>query len=446
MTAPKKYIKINDIMKLNPEYKKWCKAQKGRQPASTVISTNNQALPIVSSMQDLEQLNESIIAYEEPEIVLNESTSAMIEMMQEPEICIKAGMSPDTMVDELGGIMNKYEVPMGLMKKLMVLGEFKVLEFLIDDSSSMMIGRPQSRWKEAKTRLKEIIEVLAYVPFNRIKIIFLNRLDQVSLRRQGRDPKSFMADAYRQIDAAFSSPPSGGTPVLERLQDSFLYNQNKNIARWFFGDGLPDGGLVDQQQITRILINRKNPATNPMTFISCTDESKQVEWMKECEEIAPYCSELDDFKEEAKEVLRDQGAAMPYSRGFHLVGMLVAAMNPEDLDAMDESIPFTKATLDDLLGIEHNEQSYRHYFTCFEEAQKKRRVIRMSDELKKAAKWNYEDFLEATTASQIPAVQDFKAKLKETVDLPKKRSKSPTVYSKKKLFSFSKMRRNLAKA
>jgi hypothetical protein len=135
--------------------------------------------------------------------------------------------------------------------------------------------------------------------------------------------------------------------------------------------------------------------------------------MKDAEEIAPYCSESDDFKDEAEEVLRDQGAALPYSKGFYLVGALVAAMNPDDLDAMDESVPFTKATLDNLLGIQHNEESYRHYFNCFMEAQNNRRVEGPSDNLKKNTKWNYPDFLQAPVASQIAAVQDFKAKLKQ---------------------------------
>jgi len=409
MTAPKKYIKVNGVMKLNPAYKRWREAQ-GGQPAST---TNNQALPIISSMQDYEALNDSMASYGEPEVALAESTNATIEIMQEPDISIEAGMSPDTMVDELGDILIKYEVPIGLMNKLIGLNEFHVLEFLIDDSGSMNIGRPISRWQEAQSRLKEMIEVLAYVPFNQIEIIFLNRSDRVSLQRQGRDPKSLMADAYRQIDAAFSRPPSGTTPVLEKFQNSILSNQQIYIARWFFGDGVPDGGLMAIQEITKLLVNRPNPEMNPMTFISCTEDNDQVEWMKDCEEVAPFCSESDDFKEEANEVLRDQGAALPYSRGFHLIGMLVAAMNPEDLDAMDESIPFTKTTLNNLLGIEYNEQSYRHYFTCFEEAQRKRSVIGASDQLKKDIKWNYEEFLRATTASQIPAVQDFKVRLKQ---------------------------------
>ena len=44
-------------------------------------------------------------------------------------------------------------------------------------------------------------------------------------------------------------------------------------------------------------------------------------------------------------------------------------MNPDDLDAMDECIPFTKFTLDNLLGYESNADSYRHYFEGFRQAQ-----------------------------------------------------------------------------
>lgn len=148
-----------------------------------------------------------------------------------------------------------------------------------------------------------------------------------------------------------------------------------------------------------------------MTFISCTNEDEQVEWMKDAEEVAPYCSESDDFKDEAEEVMRDQGGALPFSKGFHLIAQLVAAMNPDDLDAMDESVPFTKGTLDNLLGIEHNEESYRHYFNCYQEAQNMRRVEGPSDQLKKNQRWNYQEFLRAPLARNIPAVQDFKAKL-----------------------------------
>jgi hypothetical protein len=242
----------------------------------------------------------------------------------------------------------------------------------------------------------------------------------VVLTRNGREPRVFLADAYRQVDQAFARGPSGTTPVLEKLQMSFIEGTGKNVARYFFGDGVPNGGIQAQKEITRILCARQNPEGNPVTFISCTNEDAAVEWMKDCEEAAPYCSESDDFGDEAEEVLRDQGAALPFSKGFHLICQLVAAMNPDDLDAMDESVPFTKATLDNLLGVVHNVESYKHYFNCFTEAQQMRVVEndasgrpKRSDQLKKNTKWNYQDFLTAPLASQIPHVQDIKAQLKK---------------------------------
>ncbi len=442
-SPPKKYTKINGVMKLNPEYKKWKDAQDGVAPSSSVVSA--QALPIVSSMQDHEELNEIVVNGGGAEWALAESTNATIEMMQEPEIALAAGMTPDSIVDELGAILNKYEVPMGLMNKLMMLSEFQSLEFIIDDSGSMSMlsdtvdiqtRQPQTRWKEAQKRLKEMVEVLAYVPFNKIDICFLNRPDHVVLERGGRDPKTFLADAYSRIDSVFRQGPMGGTPVLEKLQDSIIRGQGSSVSRYIFGDGIPNGGQRAQTEILDICMNRTDPASNPITFISCTNEDAAgtslgtvlysitvsillayhlllplVEWMKDIEEAAPYCSEADDYDDEAREVLRDQGAALPFSKGFHLVCQLVAAMNPDDLDAMDESVPFTKATLDNLLGVQHNEESYRHYFNCFQEAQRMRTVEGKSDQFKKHMKWEYQEFLRAPMARDIPQVREFKEHL-----------------------------------
>jgi len=427
--APKKYIRVDGVMKMNPAYKAWKDAQSGGPvvpsaptEAQPVVSPN--ALPVVSNMDDHMQMNQDLGV----DIPLAESTDATIEMMQEPEISLEAGMQPDEMVDELGRILGKYEVPMGLMNKLLMLSEMEVLEFMIDDSGSMTLksdtvdeaGQPQSRWKEAHSRLKEMMEILAYVPFSAIHICFLNRKDFIQLARNGRDPKTFLADAYREIDSAFAKSPSGTTPFLERLQESFSRGAGKSVARWFFGDGAPNGGSQAKNEIVRILKMRTDPESNPMTFVSCTNDDAQVEWMKETEEVAPYCSECDDFKDESAEVMMDQGEAFPFSRGFYLVSCIVGAMNPDDLDAMDESVPFTKATLDNLLGIEHNEETYRHYFKCFTAAQKKKPIgvddhgkPKKSDQLKKDANWEsvYQDFTQAPLAKMIPAVQQFKQQL-----------------------------------
>lgn len=258
-----------------------------------------------------------------------------------------------------------------------------------------------------------MIEILAYVPFQQIGILFLNRTTSLSLTRNGRTPAAFLADANAQIDGVFRSSPSGSTPAYEKIQLSLAQGAGKQVARYFFGDGIPNGGVPAQKKIVEILKARTNPQGNPMTFLSCTNEDEAVEWMKDAEEVVSYCSESDDFKDEMQEVMRDQGAAFPFSYGFYLICALAGAMNPDDLDAMDESIPFTKAALGNLLGIEQDDASYKYYFDLFLEAQSKRTVEGPADQLKKSMDWRrlYDDFLRAPVASMIPPVQDFKQKL-----------------------------------
>jgi len=157
MAAPKKYVKINGIMKLNPEWKAWKDQQSGGAPTVPQAANPNEALPVVTNMEDHAAMSAASTSSGGPEIALSESTSATIEMMQEPEIAVQAGMTPDTMVDELGSVLNKYEVPMGLMNKLMMISEYDVLEFIIDDSGSMTLGtdsvdpvtkKQATRWQE----------------------------------------------------------------------------------------------------------------------------------------------------------------------------------------------------------------------------------------------------------------------------------------------------------
>ena len=88
-------------------------------------------------------------------------------------------------------------------------------------------------------------------------------------------------------------------------------------------------------------------------------------------------------------------------------------MNPDDLDAMDECIPFTKFTLDNLLGYESNDNSYRHYFEGFQQAQRQRPIESAMDEIRKHTRWDYEAFLTATgTRKKIPQVAEVQRRLK----------------------------------
>ncbi|MBS0625404.1 MAG: hypothetical protein JSS32_05080 [Verrucomicrobia bacterium] len=414
---PAKYAVIDGVRQLNPEYKKYM-AQQGK-PATTALRPDV-ALPVVSNMDQHQQLRDASLKANSGDVPLAKSTDATIDMLQDPDYCRKIGLGADQAVDALGNLFAKYEVPMGLMNKLMGLTEFNYLEFTVDDSGSMgtRVSASQTRWGEAHERLKTLVEILAYIPTPRVVIKFLNRADRIVLERKGEDPQTFIGRAYQQIDQAFKRPPDGMTPVERSLQDSFREGAGKKVARYLFCDGVPDGGDAAKGRIAALLKTRQNPADNPMTLLSCSENDKDVEWMKVVEEAASFCAECDDFLAEAEEVRGDQGDVFPYTVGFYLLCQLVGAMNPNDLDALDESVPFTKWTLDNLLGVTNSEQDYRRYFDGFLRAQRERKVDGPLDTinlLKKQQNWeaSFGAFLRERDPQNIPAVREFKEKLQK---------------------------------
>jgi hypothetical protein len=84
--------------------------------------------------------------------------------------------------------------------------------------------------------------------------------------------------------------------------------------------------------------------------------------MHEIEEVAPFVAALPDFRDALVEVKKDQGNAFPYSRGFWLLCNVAAAINPDDLDALNKHTPLTKVTLENLMGRGITENEYRRYF------------------------------------------------------------------------------------
>lgn len=425
---PKKFVKIDGIMKRNPEYDAYLRSQ-GQQSPSAGVVNNELALPVLTGIEDHQAFNEVLAIEGDPERPLAESTDATIDMMQDSEIARDVGLPPDAIVEELGEVFAKYEVPMGLMNKLYMLSEYDTLEFIIDDSGSMNSlsdtrdsnGNQQTRWQEAQSRMKDLVEILAYVPTQDITISFFNRGGPQSLKHnKGEAPQQYIQRAHSLIDSAFSNRPSGTTPALETLQRSFNAGQGKSISRYFFCDGVPNGGERAKRKIGGLIQHRSNPQQNPITFMSCSEQDSDVEWMKDLEEIAPFAAEYDDYASEAQEVFGDQGQALPFTRGFYLVAQLVGAANPDDLDAMDESVPFTKTTLDNLLGYQTSEEEYSEYFKGFLGAQQNKQPKsgdaneRAMAQVRKSMNWQslYNELLRKPVANKIPEVQAFKDRLK----------------------------------
>ena len=322
-----KYIKINGITKQNPRWR----PERGAISSLTATEQNG-ALPVYCST---EEYLKSIQAMGE-EVKFAESTKATEQIYNDVDVQQKVGLGSQ-LHSEVATVFAKYEIPFGLMNKLMEIQTFDFLVFLVDDSGSMgsatdtfVHGRPITRWEETRLRLLEMLELLSFIPTPPIHIKFLNRANELNLYHEpGMNPHQFLANSAQIINHAFGLGPSGSTPYLARMEMLFRTYAQKRVAWYFFSDGEPDGGINAQKRIQGLCLNRIDPAGNPITFLSCTNDDNAVEWMKNVEEIAPYCSEYDDYQDEKREVLKDQGNGLPFTKGFYIIGSLVAAMNPE---------------------------------------------------------------------------------------------------------------------
>lgn len=407
-----KYINDHGIVRNNPAY-----IPPMVQAFPLHMPNESTALAVVSAPNE----EEEIVVQATP--LYNEAVAEYKETV-EPEIYVQAENHDSGSLDDLNQVLAKYEVPAGMLSKLLDLQHFDAVEIIVDDSGSMNAstdamgpkGERLTRWMEAKGRISQMIELMAYVRCPRILVVtFLNRQDTLDLKRHDKEaPTAYISRVEAILVNAFQSSPAGTTPALEAIKRSMTrYSQGSSVLRYFLGDGVPNGGDTSYRAIEQLLLHRPDPEKNPFTFMSCTDQDDQTEWMKECEEKAPYCSEFDDYLDESREILKDQGKAFPYSFGLHLVAQLVAAFNPHDLDAMDESVPFTRQTLDNLLGYQSSPESYKYYFDCFVQAQRQhgsmpqfqRTFVNQLPSL-------YQQYESSPIANDISAVAEYKRKLK----------------------------------
>ena len=340
-------------------------------------------------------------------------------------------------LEGLNQVMTKYEVPAGMLSKMLELSRFDEAEIIVDDSGSMRLptdargprGGPLNRWWEAKWRISQMIELMAHVISPPITIYYLNRTDTLRLQRNaGETPAAFIERAEVALTTSFGIEPAYRTPALEAIEASLSRHPGKSVLRYFLGDGVPNGGEPARRQIEHMLVYRPNPERNPVTFMSCTGNDADVEWMKECEERAPYCSEFDDYGDESREILKDQGISFPYSFGLHVVAQIVAAFNPTDLDAMDESVPFARTTLSNLLGYQSSPQEYRYYFDSFVQAQRRLPLKPFQRTFVNKLPSLYPQFDSVASATSIPDVVQYKAQMRHFGSSAAQRSAASATY------------------
>jgi hypothetical protein len=351
------------------------------EPSNTV-----QPIPmaIVATPDQLAEVSSDYQTATGKPMVIPTATAVAIEKYtDDPKFTDKfntSGLDHEKMLDQLSSLFAKYEVPVGMLAKLNALSEYS-LSIIVDDSGSM--GAPtdslktdamsetlkqrfgssrdkMSRWQEEEDRLHMMVDFLAYIPTGPIKVMCMNRSDTFTLVHNHKTPEQFAAEGHDNISKMFDSRgPGGGTPTMAMMKKTFSGATGRTM-HYLFTDGVPSD--CSTEELALFLKNRSNPQNNPLTLVSCTDEDSECAWMKEIEEVGPFMVEVDDYSDEREEVFHDQGPSFPYSRGFWIMCLLVGAINPHDLDAMDDSRPFTKYTLENLLGRPLTDVEYSKYW------------------------------------------------------------------------------------
>lgn len=396
----KKYITVNGVLQKNPDYVDPSQPTQAKAALAYAIPNNssNAPLAVVSTMDDLMQASAVQQNANGIPAPMSQSTDATVDMIQDDEILSKFNsplpLDGGEILDKLTAIFAQYEIPLGMINKLMMLvNEEFSLDFIIDDSSSMgaptdvdiieatdplksaireklrrdpVVGEKMTRIQEAENRLHIMIGILAYIPVAKMQIRFLNDSRVMLLDRTGLSPDEFKAQAHREIRDLFqhlSLTPR--TPLYGPLAAGF-----KLPGRWchyLFNDGEPNvAGHTStfdcvQEVVDLVKSQGKNLLNHPLTLISCTDNDADTAWMKRLDDL-PCVAELDDYDDEKVEVLAKQGSAFPFTKGLWILAHLVAAICPDDLDNMDECIPFTRFTLSNILGRKLNPDEYQHYF------------------------------------------------------------------------------------
>jgi hypothetical protein len=139
-------------------------------------------------------------------------------------------------------------------------------------------------------------------------------------------------------------------------------NSDLRVMHYMLSDGEPNGRETEIRNIKRFL-RAINVTNDSITFMGCSNDRTQYRWMHEMEILVRQgIATLPDYPDELSDVQNDQGSAFPYTRGLWLICNLVAAINPNDLDALDHGAPLTKPTLEYLLGRGMVEAEYSRYF------------------------------------------------------------------------------------
>src|SRR5690606_23786375 len=113
--SPPRYININGITKLNPEYMKWKNGSKNEPIIQT--NQNKPCLAITCNMEQYNDYNKLQIEAGKGNVKLADTTTSSLEILEIDDIKEEMGFKNNEWVDKLSKLFAEYEIPIGLLNK-----------------------------------------------------------------------------------------------------------------------------------------------------------------------------------------------------------------------------------------------------------------------------------------------------------------------------------------
>ncbi|KAJ3342975.1 hypothetical protein HDU83_005852 [Entophlyctis luteolus] len=263
-------------------------------------------------------------------------------------------------------LVRRHEISDFMARKLRRLESYDIV-IVADDSGSMRtkssggITDPfaplRTRWDELKETVAAVTEIASVLDDDGIDVYFLNR-----------SPVRGVKGLTSSLQTAFSSPPEGYTPITRTLR-AVLHEKwysrppegRKKLLVLIATDGQPTTpeGRIDKEGLKELLMyQRGQPGDVLVSFLVCTDDDREIEYLNEWDKNVRDLDVVDDFYSERTEILRVQGNSFPFSRGDWICKMLLGVVDPE-IDALDErmlglSVPIGSTRRDSRSSSRHS--------------------------------------------------------------------------------------------
>ncbi|KAI8610093.1 hypothetical protein BC830DRAFT_1221860 [Chytriomyces sp. MP71] len=253
-------------------------------------------------------------------------------------------MGPDQL-EAFQAVAAKYEISNLFALKLRRLEAYNIV-IIADDSGSMRtpssaglsVANPfaatLTRWDELKSTVQTVTEIASTLDKDGIDVYFLNR-----------PPIRNIMGPSSELDNAFLTPPQGYTPIARVLRQvlnekwrGVRQEDRKKLLVLIPTDGEPttDKGVDDKQGLRQVLLHERGARGEVLiTFLACTDDDAEIEYLNAWDNNIPDLDVVDDFNTEKRQIQGVQGPKFPFSRGDWVCKMLLGALDPE-VDALDE--------------------------------------------------------------------------------------------------------------